>query len=280
MWFMLNYTAQYNANMVKRRFTGEYESDDWGLDWEFLDAIRPFLNFLYKVYWRVEVAGIENVPTSGPALMVANHAGLLPWDSLMVTASVLAEHPAQRLVRCLHGSWLSSIPFLSHIAVKLGQAVASVDNGTRLLEQDEVVAVFPEGIEGLGKPITDRYKLARFQQVDFVPMALSNGVAVIPVAIVGAEETQIALRRSALLGRLTEMPHAAVTTTFPWLGILGLVPLPSKWCIEFGEPIELGDYGPDAAANLVLVSQLTDEVRHRVQEMLHSQLKIRRTAWF
>jgi 1-acyl-sn-glycerol-3-phosphate acyltransferase len=280
IWYLTNYTVQYNADVVKRHLTGQFDTDEWGLDWEFVDAIRPFLMFFYRVYWRVETTGLENVPIEGRALLVVNHAGQLPWDGFMVGTAVLTEHPAQRLVRSLYASLLATMPFVSTLLVRLGQALATVENGTRLLEQDELVAVFPEGYKGLGKTYADRYKLARFGRGGFVRMALNTGAPIVPVSVVGSEETYITLARLPTLAKVTGVPYLPVTLTFPWLGLLGFVPLPTKWYIDFGKPIWLHQYGPDAAENLVLVSQLTDQVRNTVQQMIHSRLARRHSIFF
>jgi 1-acyl-sn-glycerol-3-phosphate acyltransferase len=280
VWYMLNYTLQYQADVVKRRFSGEYDTDEWGLDWEFLDTLRPFFTFLYKVYWRVQTTGVENIPIEGRTLLVANHSGQIPWDGTMVATAVLSEHPAQRLVRTLYASWFPRVPFFSAWLVRLGQTLATVENGTRLLEQEELVAVFPEGYKGSGKLYRDRYQLACFGRGGFVKMALDTGAPIIPVSVVGAEETYITLTKSSTLANITSLPYVPITPTFPWLGALGLVPLPTKWYIDFGEPISMDGYGPDAPENLVLVSQLTDQVRNQVQEMVHDRLGQRRSVFF
>jgi len=280
LWTMLNYTLEYQADMLKRRLAGEYETDEWGLDQEFLETVKPLFTFMYKVYWRVETTGIENIPDEGRALLVANHSGQLPWDGIMVATAVFTEHPAQRLVRNLYGTWFSSLPFFSAILVKLGQALDTVENGVRLLEQDELVAVYPEGYRGIGKLYKERYRLASFGRGGFVKMALAAGAPIIPVSVVGAEETYVSLAHSPLLARITGVPYFPITPTFPWLGPLGLVPLPTKWTIDFGEPIPMDGYGPDAAKDLVLVSQLTDRVRNVVQEMIYARLAQRRSVFF
>ncbi len=272
IWYMVNYTLQYNADMIRRHFTGEYDADEWGLDWELLDAVRPLLMFLYKIYWRVETTGVETIPIDGRALLVSNHSGQLPWDGLMVATAVMTEHPAQRLVRTLYADWVPTLPFLSAWLVRLGQTLATVDNGSRLLEQEELVAVYPEGSKGPGKLFKDRYQLARFGEGDFVKMALRTQAPLIPVSVVGAEEIYISLAKSPTMARLAGLPYFPISLAFPWLGLLGLAPLPTKWYIDFGEPINLDGYGPDAATNLVLISQLTDRVRHTVQEMIHNRL--------
>lgn len=280
LWYVANYTMQYSADMVKRHFTGEFDTDEWGLDWEFVGAMRPFLMFLYRVYWRVETTGLENIPVEGRTLLVVNHSGQLPWDGVMVAMAVLAEHPAQRLVRTLYASLLARLPFVCTMLVRLGQVLATVENGTRLLEQDELVAVYPEGYKGLGKKYVDRYKLARFGRGGFVKMALSTGAPIVPVSVVGSEETYITLAKLPTLSKVTGIPYFPISLTFPWLGLLGFVPLPTKWYIDFGEPIPMDKYGQGAEDNLVLVSQLADQVRNTVQEMIHSRLAQRRSIFF
>jgi 1-acyl-sn-glycerol-3-phosphate acyltransferase len=164
--------------------------------------------------------------------------------------------------------------------VKMGQAMASVENGTRLLEQEELVGVFPEGYKGVGKLYKDRYKLARFGRGGFVKMALKTQAPLIPVSVVGAEETYIAVAQSRVMARLTGFPYFPISLRFPWLGLLGVIPLPSKWYIDFGEPIPMDSYEPDAADNLVVVSQLTDQVRNIVQEMIYDRLGQRRSVFW
>jgi 1-acyl-sn-glycerol-3-phosphate acyltransferase len=279
MWYMLNYTLQYNAGLLKRRFTGEYEADPWGLDWEFLDLVRPLLTFLYKAYWRVEATGLEHIPVEGPVLLAANHSGQLPWDATMLATATLTEHQAQRLARVLHPAWVPKTPFLSVWLARMGQALATVENGSRLLEQGELVATFPEGDDGLAKTFRNRYRLARFDP-GFVQMALSQEAPIIPVSIVGAEETYVTLGHAPVLSRMTSLPHLPITLTFPWLGLLGLLPLPSKWFIDLGEPIPTNGFGPDGQTNLVLVAQLADRVRHAIQALLDDRLVRRHSVLF
>ncbi len=280
MWYMLNYTVRYNVDLVRRRYTGEFDTDEWGLDWEFVDAVLPILRFLYRTYWRVEATGLENIPGEGRALLVANHSGQLPWDGMMVGTAILTEHPSRRLMRTLYAAILPRVPYASALLARLGQVLATVENGTRLLEQEELVAVFPEGYKGVGKLYRDRYRLARFGRGGFAQMALNTGAPIIPVSVVGSEETYITLAKLPTFSEITGIPYLPITLRFPWLGLLGAVPLPTKWYIDFGEPIPVNDYGPDAADNMVQVSQLTDQVRNAVQEMIHSRLAERRSIFF
>jgi 1-acyl-sn-glycerol-3-phosphate acyltransferase len=279
IWYIVNYQLQAQADTVRRRARGEYETDEWGLDSEFIGTLQPFLTFMYRTYWRVQTSGLDNVPSEGPALLTANHSGQLPWDGAMVGTAVYLENPAQRIVRSLYATWFPTVPFISSTLTKMGQALATVDNGTRLLQDGHLVAVFPEGYKGVGKLFRDRYRLARFGRGGFVKMALRTGAPIIPVSVVGAEETYISVYKSQAIARLIGFPYFPISLTFPWLGPAGFIPLPTKWYIDFGTPIETAGYGPAAANNLVLVSQLTDQVRNVVQDMIHQRLAERRSVF-
>lgn len=279
LWFMINYSIQYQADFVKRRFTGEYETDEWGLDWEFIEVVRPFFEFMYFKYWRIETNGFENIPDTGRALLVSNHSGQLPWDGVMLSTAIYTEHPYQRLSRNLYATWFPTLPFVSTILDRGGQVLATVENGTRLLEQDELVAVFPEGIKGVSKLFKDRYRIARFGRGGFVKMALQTQAPMIPVSVVGAEETYISIYKSNSIAKLIGFPFFPISLRFPWFGLLGLIPFPTKWYIDFGESIPTEEYGPDPAQNLVLVSQLSDQVRNVVQQMINTRLAQRNSVF-
>jgi 1-acyl-sn-glycerol-3-phosphate acyltransferase len=280
IWTMLNYTLEYEGDILKRRFTGEYSTDEWGLDREYLDTVRPFFDFLYKTYWRVQTSGMENIPETGRALLVVNHSGQLPWDGAMVANAVMREHPSQRLVRTLFADWFPTLPFLSQMFVKSGQVLATEDNGRRLLEQDELVAVYPEGYKGVGKLYNERYKLARFGRGGFIKMAIRTHSPIIPTCVVGAEETYISLAKSETMAKLVGFPYFPLTPTFPWTGLLGFVPLPTKWAIDFGIPIPMDEYPEEAAEDIAVVSQLTDQVRNTVQEMIYARLAQRQSVFY
>jgi 1-acyl-sn-glycerol-3-phosphate acyltransferase len=279
VWYMINYSLEYQTDFMKRRLTGEYETDEWGFDPEFLSTFRPFLDFMYRHYWRVETTGIENIPEEGRTLLVVNHSGQLPWDGSMVGTAVLNEHPSQRLVRTLYASWFPSLPFFSAILVKLGQALATEENGIRLLEADQLVAVFPEGYKGVGKLFKDRYRLARFGRGGFVRMALKAQAPMIPVSVVGAEETYISLAKSPMMAKLVGFPYFPISPTFPWFGLFGFIPLPTKWYIDFGEPVEVDQYSPGSENNPMLISQLTDQMRNLVQQMIYNRLSKRKSVF-
>jgi 1-acyl-sn-glycerol-3-phosphate acyltransferase len=265
---------------IGRRLSGRYSEDDWGFDEEFAEAALPLMEFLYHRYWRVEVEGILNVPSHGRALLVSNHAGsFFPWDAFMIGTSVIEEHPLPRFARFLVLNWAFELPYLSVAIRKFGGVPASPHNAIRLLEQDELVGVFPEGVKGTGKHFRDRYRLQRFGRGGFVELALRTGAPIIPVAVVGSEEIYPKLAESEALARLTGAPFFPVTPTFPWLGPLGAVPLPSKWRIEFCDPIATASYGPDAAGDRALVFEMSERVRETIQRTVYENLVRRGSAF-
>jgi 1-acyl-sn-glycerol-3-phosphate acyltransferase len=268
----LPHDARVTLDRALRRLEGDYAEDEWGFDEGFADAVQPFFDLLYDRWWRVQTIGAKRVPAHGRALLVANHAGVLPWDATMVSLAMLREHPLPRHPRFLVLDWAFELPFISAAMRKVGGVVASPHNALRLLEQDHLVAVFPEGIKGAGKPYRDRYRLQRFGRGGFVEVALRTGAPIVPVAIVGSEEIYPKLANLSLLARLIGAPYLPATPTFPWLGPLGLVPLPSRWRIEFCEPIDTAGYGPERAEDRSLVLELTERVREVIQDRVYDNL--------
>ena len=271
--------ARDTLEHVLRRLEGDSEDDEWGFDEDFADLVEPFFGFLYDRWWRVAVEGAQHVPAHGRALLASNHAGILPWDATMISVALMREHPLPRYPRFLVLNWAFDLPWISVFIRKVGGVVASPYNALRLLEQDQLVAVFPEGVKGTGKPFAERYRLQRFGRGGFVEIALRAGAPIVPVAVVGSEEIYPKLGDVRPLARLIGAPFFPVTPTFPWLGPLGAVPLPSKWRIEFCEPIETAHYGPDAASDRGLVLELTEQVRDTVQEALYVNLVRRGSAF-
>ena len=173
---------------------------------------------------------------------------------------------------CWAPTWSSTRPFLGPISRKAGNTLACNPDAERLLSSGEVVAVYPEGFKGVGKPYSQRYKLQRFGRGGFVTAALKTGVPIIPVSIVGAEEIYPLIGNIKPLARALGFPYFPVTPTFPLLGPLGAIPLPSKWLIEFGEPIPTDGYGDHAADDPMVVFNLTDRVRETIQQTLYRLL--------
>jgi 1-acyl-sn-glycerol-3-phosphate acyltransferase len=265
---------------IARRLRGEYPEDEWGFDEEFAEAVYPVFEFLYDVWWRVEVGGIQHVPAHGRALLVSNHAGsLFPFDASMIGMAIMKRHPLPRWTRFLVLDWAFALPFISSFMRRVGGVPASPHNATRLLEQDELVAVFPEGIKGTGKPFSERYRLQRFGRGGFVEVALRARAPIVPVAVVGSEEIYPKLAESRALARATGAPFVPLTPTFPWLGPAGLIPLPSRWRIEFCQPIGVAGHPPESAEDRRVVFDLSERVRSTIQEKLYESLIKRGTAF-
>ncbi|MEV4426892.1 lysophospholipid acyltransferase family protein [Streptomyces sp. NPDC049602] len=266
---------------LRRRITGEYEVDEFGYDEELTDQVlMSLLRPLYEKYFRVEVKGVENIPAEGGALIVANHSGTLPLDGLMMQVGVHDNHPAGRHLRLLAADLVFVLPVVNELARKAGHTLACAEDAERLLRAGEIVGVMPEGFKGIGKPFGERYKLQRFGRGGFVSTALRAGVPIVPCSIVGAEEIYPMLGNAKTLARVLGFPYFPLTPTFPWLGPLGALPLPTKWTIQFGEPIPTDSYAPEAAEDPMLMFNLTDQVREQIQHTLYKLLVQRRSVFF
>jgi len=266
---------------LRRRVTGDYEVDEFGFDQELNDSVlMPLARPLFERYFRVEVRGIDNIPAEGGALLVANHSGTIPVDAVMTGLAVLDHHPAHRHIRMLAADLVFTLPFIAPLARKGGHTLACNPDAERLMSSGELVAVWPEGFKGIGKPFSDRYRLQRFGRGGFVTAALRTGVPIVPCSIIGAEEIYPIIGNAKSLARLFGLPYLPITPFFPWLGPIGALPLPSKWIIEFGEPVLTADYGAAAADDPMLVFNLTDQVRETIQQTLYRLLMQRRSVFF
>jgi 1-acyl-sn-glycerol-3-phosphate acyltransferase len=247
---------RYRSFAMQRR---SYVVDEMGRDPAIASRYQPVLDFLFRRYFRTEVSGVENIPRAGRAILVANHSGALPYDALMLMRAVEREHPAGRRLRPLIEDDVFHFPYLGTFLNRMGGVRACPENAERLLAEEELVAVFPEGIQGIGKLYRDRYRLQRFGRGGFVKLALRTGSPIVPVAIVGAEEATPMVARLTWLARAVGLPHLPLTPA-------GLLPLPSKWKIHFGEPIDLArEHGKSGSDDRLLVSRLAEQVRTQIQ---------------
>ncbi|MGV1007944.1 MAG: 1-acyl-sn-glycerol-3-phosphate acyltransferase [Dermatophilaceae bacterium] len=273
-------TVARTLSYLARRVTGQYVVDEFGFDKDWTEHVfLPLMRLPYRQWFRVEVRGIEHIPADGAALIVSNHAGTIAFDALMVQVAVHDEHPNHRNLRLLGGDLVFRTPIIADVSRKQGSTLAALTDAERLLSRGEVVGVFPEGYKGVGKPFSERYKLQRFGRGGFVSAAVRTGAPIIPLSVVGSEETYPLLANVPALARLLNTPYFPITPTWPWLGPLGLIPLPSKWIMEFGEPVETAHMGKGAADDPMLVFDLTDQIRETIQQTLYSLLSLRRTAF-
>ncbi|MFA5787245.1 MAG: lysophospholipid acyltransferase family protein [Actinomycetota bacterium] len=270
------------TTFLRRRLIGDYQVDEFGFDPELaVNLLAPLLRPFYRSYWRIASVGLaEHVPSEGRALLVCNHAGTLPFDAAMVRLGVFDDHPAHRHLRMLTADLAFGLPFIGPLARKSGATLACPEDATRLLEAGELVAVWPEGFKGIGKPFSERYRLQRFGRGGFVHVAVETGSPIIPVAVVGSEEIYPLVFNWKTAARLLGFPYFPITPTFPLLGPFGVIPLPSKWVIEYGEPIETAGLGAEAASDPMLLFDLTDRVRDAIQQTLYKNLVARRHVFF
>lgn len=264
---------------AKSRLAGDYAVDQFGFDPEFTERlVLPVLRLLSEKWFRLELRGVEHLPRTGSALLVANHAGTLPLDALILHSVIFDE--VGRHTRMLGADLVFTTPFSHDFARRIGATVARPEDAALLLENDSLVSVFPEGFKGLGKRYAERYRLQRFGRGGFVSTAARSRVPIVPVSIVGSEEIYPMLSDASGVARTFGLPYFPITPLFPWLGVLGMIPLPSKWLIEFGPPIATDDLPEGAADDPAVVLQLTDQVRVTIQNTLYRLLEERPGAFF
>lgn len=263
---------------IRKRMSGDYEVDEFGFDPQITEVLTAAIEPLAEKWFRLEVRGVENIPAEGGALLVANHSGTVPIDGL-ITGYAVKKYSGRNL-RPLGADLVFSLPFVGQIARKVGATLACTEDAERLLTTGELAGVWPEGFKGIGKPFAERYKLQRFGRGGFVSSAMRAQVPIVPVSIVGAEEIYPLVGNVPSLARLLGLPYLPITPFFPLLGPLGMIPLPSKWIIEFGEPIRTDAYDPEAADDPMLLFNVTDQVRETIQQTLYGLLVDRGNAFF
>jgi 1-acyl-sn-glycerol-3-phosphate acyltransferase len=255
------------------------EVDEFGMDPVTLRHMRPFLDFLMDRYWRVDAIGLDGVPHDRPCLFVANRSGLLPYDSLMLSHAVERWHPQRARPRFLVADWLITLPFAQPYLARVGGVRACRENADRLLRTGHSVIAFPEGVKGAAKVFAERYRLKRFGRGGVIRAAVENRVPLVPVGIVGPEEAHPLLFKAHAPARALGLPFLPITPTFPLLGPLGLLPLPTKWILNLGDPIALDGLEQGALEDELLLSRMTEELRARTQELVDEALDLRGSVW-
>jgi 1-acyl-sn-glycerol-3-phosphate acyltransferase len=253
----------------------EGDGDPFGLDLAFRERVVPLFKFLFERYWRVEAVGAHNLPTSGPILFVANHSGALPFDGAMI-CTALHVHDG-RIARFLFDRFVANVAPVDSFYRRVGGVVASRENALELLKRGEQVVIFPEGVSGVAKPFSDRYRLRSFSP-GFARLALALDVPIVPVAVVGAEEIYPLVGRAEGVGKLFGMPYLPITPFFPILGLLGTLPLPTKWFMKFGKPIRLSV--ADDEARWLRARLEAMKVRRKLQAMVTRLRQRRRSVFF
>jgi 1-acyl-sn-glycerol-3-phosphate acyltransferase len=258
------------------------EIDDWGRSERIFSLMEPLLNFYYRYWFRVEAEGLDNVPSEGGALLVANHSGALPPDAPMIMQAIRNEHPQPRPLYMLGEHWFKGYPGVGMLTNKIGLVAAHPANAQRLLaDEGRLAVVFPEGLKGSRKLYWQRYRLRRFGRGGFVKTALRAGVPIVPIAVVGAEEAMPIFAHVPALERLTGLIYFPINHAFPHFGLAAsLMYMPAKFKIRFLEPITLDGYGPEDAEDLELVQTLAEQIRGKIQTEVDRLVASRRSVWF
>lgn len=254
------------------------KDDEFGFSIETFARWEPFFRFLYEDYFKVEVRGIENIPSEGATILVGNHSGLLPLDGCMLTMAMCNSHESPRRVRYLVTDWFYDIPGLREWVSETGQVRATLENAEKLIANKEIVGVYPEGIRGVGKPYKYKYRVLDFHP-GFVKLAIETQTPLVPIATVGGDEIFPNLVNIKELALLLRMPFYPLTPGFPWLPFpLMFFPLPVKWLINVHKPIHLG-YPPERAKDKKLVLSIAREIQYEVQKDLNKLVSERKSVF-
>jgi 1-acyl-sn-glycerol-3-phosphate acyltransferase len=264
------------AQAMRQKIPDPATLPDFGFDPEILNKTAPLLEFLWSKYFRVSLTGMEHVPSTGSALLLANHSGGLPYDGAMLMHATHRHHPAARPLRPLVASFAFQSSWIRPLVARIGGVRASMQNALTLCNQGQLVGVFPEGLRGVGKLYRERYRLTHFGRGGFVRLARAANVPIIPVAIVGAEETHPVLAKLTRIAQPLGLPYIPITPTFPLLGPLGLLPVPTKWSISVGEPMQI----PPSVDPKEDTLEIAEAVRSRLDHMIAELLAARRSIIF
>lgn len=270
--------ATAGAGSGKANEIANHEFDDFGMDKDYIARLgRTIFNLLDRYYWRIEIDGLERVPREGRAVLVGVHRAFMPWDGILIVDLFLKK--LGRCPRFLMHPGLAKPPFISDFMTKIGAVIGCQENGDYVLERDQILGVFPEGINGAFTLYRDAYRLGKFGRNDFVRMALRNGAPIVPFVTVGSAEILPIFKKIEWRWwkRHTDWPCLPITPTFPLLP----VPLPSKWHTQFLAPIHVEKrYGPEAADDPAIVRAISQEVRDRMQEAIETILSRRKSIFF
>lgn len=247
--------------------------DEFGMDPDALMSALPFALFMYKHYFRVILNGIENIPAEGPALIIGNHSGQIPMDGMMVTTACMTQSEHPRMPRAMIEKWFPTLPFVGSFFNKMGQMVGVTENAERLLRNGELMMIFPEGALGSGKTWDIRYKLQRFTH-GFMELSIKHKAPIIPISVIGGEEQAPSFVNVKPLADAIGMPYFPITPTFPWTGLFGFIPYPSRYRITIGEPMDFSMYQDDLD-NPERVHEHVETVRSHIQEMVNRGLEER-----
>lgn len=270
------------ANLARRNpsFYNRYagKDDEFGFQLETFAFWEPIFRFLNEEYFKCTFHGLENLPPEGRAILVGNHSGLLPLDGAMLTMAAVNQCSSPRRIRFLATDWFFSLPGLREWSMGTGQVRATLDNAKKLLADEEIVGIYPEGIRGVGKTFRERYRMHDWHP-GFVQLAIQTQSPVIPVATIGGDEIFPNFANSKTLSQMLRMPFFPLTLTFPWLPFpLPFMPLPVRWLFRIHKPIDLG-YPAEKANDRKLCSRIAKELQYTIQKDLNELLRERKSAF-
>ena len=270
--FMRRYLAEDFESRLRSlvRVPGEFGVDPFGLDPEFIRYVAPIVWLLHRIYFRVQSSGLEHIPKKR-VLLVGNHSGQLPIDGLLIATTMMLELDPPRMLRSMVEKWVPTLPYVSTFMARCGQVVGLPQNCRTLLEQEEAILVFPEGVRGISKTWNKRYELQPFGQ-GFMRLALQNRTPILPVAVIGAEEQAPSLYNFKPLARMLGAPAFPITPTFPWLFPVGLLPYPVKYRIHFGRPLV---FEGDPIDDDEVIEEKIEVVRAALKRLISKGLKER-----
>ena len=269
-----------NAGVTDAEAARRSDVDGWGRSEHMRQVIRTVYDPVYKYWFRAEWEGLDRIPTSGGALLVANHAGAIPSDAPVIMHGI--EKERGRPVYGLADFFFRGLPVAGTLWSRGGGVTAHPDNAHRLLhDEGQLALVFPEGVKGPSKLYKDRYQLRRFGRGGFVETAMRAGVPIVPIAVVGAEESMPVLARSPRLAKLLGLPFAPITANMLALGPLGLVGyFPAKFKLRVLEPVSFDVPVGQERYTRSRVMEESEAIRTRVQDALYDMLSRRRSVWF
>jgi len=253
----------------------EFGVDPFGFDPEVAKTAIPIILFFYRHYFRVQCFGLEHVP-AGRVMLISNHSGQLPIDGMMICSALVLEAEPPRIVRSMVETWVPSLPFVSHLFARWGQIVGTRENCLRLLEADQPILAFPEGVRGINKTFGERYQLQEFG-LGFMRLALQARAPIVPVAVVGAEEQTVSVHNARGLARVLGLPNLPITPLTPLVGPLALFPLPTRYRLYFGKPLVF-EGNPDDEDSVI--AEKVKRVRQTIGRMLHDGLRARKHVFW
>lgn len=244
---------------------GSFGYDPWGYNENAARLGLGVVKWLYEKYFRVTATGLENVPPQGRALIIANHSGQLPMDGVLIGYALATNPHGPRAPRAMIERFFPTVPYLGNLLNSMGAVIGDPLNCSKMLEQEEAIIVFPEGVRGSGKLYKHRYQLQRFGN-GFVHLAMAHRTPIIPVGVVGCEETMPSIANIAPLAKLLGIPYAPVAPP---------VPLPARVYLNFGEPMQFSG----TAANEDQVTACVEQVKDRIRALLDAGLKQRTSVY-